>query len=122
MLPSPIGGDAWKSDARTMLTPQSDPRWSYHRRPLHQDSQLRPDPRFLGWYRHEYRMLSPLSHIEIVLTLLKPEGDSGGELDPHGPDAVGNPIGGNVTSDVSGEDVFYEEVSRTLLLEQRSVN
>lgn len=38
-----------------------------------------------------------------------PEGDSGGELDPHGPDAVGNPIGGNVTSDVSGEDVFYEE-------------
>lgn len=41
----------------------------------------------------------------------QPEGDSGGELDPHGPDAVGNPIGGNVTSDVSGEDVFYEEVS-----------
>lgn len=45
----------------------------------------------------------------------QPEGDSGGELDPHGPDAVGNPIGGNVTSDVSGQDVFYEEVSRSSL-------
>jgi hypothetical protein len=51
---------------------------------------------------------------------LQPEGDSGGELDPHGPDAVGNPIGGNVTSDVSGEDVFYEEVS-TFLLQNKAI-
>lgn len=33
----------------------------------------------------------------------------GGELDPHGAENLGNPIGGNVTSDVSGSDVFYEE-------------
>lgn len=38
-----------------------------------------------------------------------PAGDSGGELDPHGAENVGNPIGGNVTSNVSGRDVFYEE-------------
>jgi len=38
-----------------------------------------------------------------------PYGDSGGELDPHGAENVGNPIGGNVTSNVSGQDVFYEE-------------
>ncbi|KAL7414281.1 hypothetical protein BDY24DRAFT_361243 [Mrakia frigida] len=38
-----------------------------------------------------------------------PYGDDGGELDPHGAENLGNPIGGNVTSNVSGEDVFYEE-------------
>lgn len=36
-------------------------------------------------------------------------GDEGGELDPHGATNMGNPIGGNVTSNVSGQDVFYEE-------------
>ena len=36
-------------------------------------------------------------------------GDEGGELDPHGATNMGNPIGGNVTSNISGEDVFYEE-------------
>ncbi|WWC92559.1 uncharacterized protein L201_007518 [Kwoniella dendrophila CBS 6074] len=36
-------------------------------------------------------------------------GDSGGELDPHGAENLGNPIGGNVTSNVEGKDVFYEE-------------
>lgn len=36
-------------------------------------------------------------------------GDYGGELDPHGAYGTGNPIGGNVTSNISGKDVFYEE-------------
>lgn len=36
-------------------------------------------------------------------------GDEGGELDPHGATGNGNPIGGNVTSNVTGSDVFYEE-------------
>ncbi|CEH14499.1 hypothetical protein CBOM_02340 [Ceraceosorus bombacis] len=36
-------------------------------------------------------------------------GDQGGELDPHGATNMGNPVGGNVTSNVSGKDVFYEE-------------
>ena len=41
---------------------------------------------------------------------MQPYGDSGGELDPHGAENVGNPIGGNVTSNVpTGGDVFYEE-------------
>lgn len=39
-----------------------------------------------------------------------PAGDTGGELDPHGEKNLGNPIGGNVTTDVAtGSDVFYEE-------------
>lgn len=38
-----------------------------------------------------------------------PYGDDGGELDPHGAENLGNPIGGNVTSNVTGSDVFYEE-------------
>lgn len=37
------------------------------------------------------------------------EGDTGGELDPHGATNLGNPHGGNVTSNVTGKDVFYEE-------------
>lgn len=37
------------------------------------------------------------------------KGDSGGELDPHGATGEGNPVGGNVTSNVEGKDVFYEE-------------
>ncbi|OCF54585.1 glycoprotein [Kwoniella mangroviensis CBS 10435] len=37
------------------------------------------------------------------------DGDAGGELDPHGAENLGNPIGGNVTSNVGGSDVFYEE-------------
>ncbi|KAJ9105953.1 hypothetical protein QFC19_003287 [Naganishia cerealis] len=36
-------------------------------------------------------------------------GDEGGELDPHGATGDGNPVGGNVTSNVSGTDVHYEE-------------
>ncbi|ODN79156.1 glycoprotein [Cryptococcus wingfieldii CBS 7118] len=37
------------------------------------------------------------------------QGDEGGELDPHGAENLGNPIGGNATSNVEGRDVFYEE-------------
>jgi hypothetical protein len=37
-------------------------------------------------------------------------GDNGGELDPHGATGQGNPVGGNVTTNVAtGSDVFYEE-------------
>lgn len=37
-------------------------------------------------------------------------GDSGGELDPHGAENKGNPVGGNVTTNIAtGNDVFYEE-------------
>ena len=37
------------------------------------------------------------------------DGDEGGELDPHGATGDGNPIGGNVTSNISGSDVHYQE-------------
>ena len=37
------------------------------------------------------------------------KGDHGGELDPHGATGQGNPIGGNVTSNVTGKDVSYQE-------------
>lgn len=37
------------------------------------------------------------------------DGDHGGELDPHGQTNKGNPVGGNVTSNISGKDVFYQE-------------
>jgi hypothetical protein len=36
-------------------------------------------------------------------------GDLGGELDPHGATGLGNPVGGNVTTNASGQDVSYEE-------------
>lgn len=39
-----------------------------------------------------------------------PAGDTGGELDPHGAENKGNPVGGNVTTNLAtGQDVFYEE-------------
>lgn len=36
-------------------------------------------------------------------------GDTGGELDPHGATGKGNPIGGMVSSNITGKDVFYKE-------------
>jgi hypothetical protein len=41
-----------------------------------------------------------------------PNQDFGGELDPHGATGAGNPIGGNVTTNATGSDVFYEEWMR----------
>ncbi|KAF6747512.1 hypothetical protein DFP72DRAFT_1075184 [Ephemerocybe angulata] len=38
-----------------------------------------------------------------------PNGDYGGELDPHGQFGAGNPIGGNVTSNVTGSDQHFAE-------------
>lgn len=38
-----------------------------------------------------------------------PAGDFGGELDPHGAFGSGNPIGGNVTSDITGSDQHFAE-------------
>lgn len=37
------------------------------------------------------------------------QGDEGGELDPHGATGLGNPVGGNVTNNRTGSDLFYEE-------------
>ncbi|KNZ79040.1 hypothetical protein J132_04740 [Termitomyces sp. J132] len=38
-----------------------------------------------------------------------PEGDFGGELDPHGAFGSGNPIGGNITSNITGSDENFAE-------------
>ncbi|KAH9483151.1 hypothetical protein JR316_0005254 [Psilocybe cubensis] len=38
-----------------------------------------------------------------------PANDFGGELDPHGAYGTGNPIGGNVTSNVTGDDENFAE-------------
>jgi len=38
-----------------------------------------------------------------------PAGDFGGELDPHGAYGTGNPIGGNVTSNITGADENFAE-------------
>lgn len=46
------------------------------------------------------------------------DGDYGGELDPHGAKDLGNPIGGNVTSNISGEATFYEEWMEFISYEQ----
>ena len=35
--------------------------------------------------------------------------DEGGELDPHGATGDGNPIGGNITCNATGQDVSYQE-------------
>ncbi|KAG7085464.1 hypothetical protein E1B28_003025 [Marasmius oreades] len=36
-------------------------------------------------------------------------GDFGGELDPHGAEGLGNPVGGNITVNINGEDKNVEE-------------
>jgi hypothetical protein len=41
--------------------------------------------------------------------LFIPDGDFGGELDPHGAFGSGNPIGGNVTTNVTGSDINIAE-------------
>jgi hypothetical protein len=41
------------------------------------------------------------------LNLIK--GDFGGELDPHGAEGLGNPVGGNVTVNINGEDKNVQE-------------
>jgi hypothetical protein len=89
---------------------QTHPRWCHHRRPLHPNASVRSDSRFLGRYQDEHReWRSYPRHCQILISR-QPDGDSGGELDPHGAENVGNPIGGNVTSNVpTGSDVFYEE-------------
>ncbi|TEB25734.1 hypothetical protein FA13DRAFT_1637040 [Coprinellus micaceus] len=38
-----------------------------------------------------------------------PAGDAGGELDPHGQFGGGNPIGGNVTSNITGRNEHFAE-------------
>ncbi|KAJ8092071.1 hypothetical protein AAF712_011837 [Marasmius tenuissimus] len=38
-----------------------------------------------------------------------PNGDFGGELDPHGAQGLGNPVGGNITVNINGEDKNVEE-------------
>jgi hypothetical protein len=38
-----------------------------------------------------------------------PQGDQGGELDPHGAYGSGNPIGGNVTTNITGHDLNVGE-------------
>ena len=47
--------------------------------------------------------LGDFTHINIK------DGDYGGELDPHGATGLGNPVGGNVTTNATGSDVSYEE-------------
>ncbi|TIA99997.1 hypothetical protein E3P94_01913 [Wallemia ichthyophaga] len=37
------------------------------------------------------------------------DGDAGGELDPHGATGEGNPVGGNVTAVLDGQEQSYEE-------------
>ena len=38
------------------------------------------------------------------------DGDYGGELDPHGATGEGNPVGGNVTTNITtGSDLNYQE-------------
>ncbi|TIA92223.1 hypothetical protein E3P81_01570 [Wallemia ichthyophaga] len=46
------------------------------------------------------------------------DGDYGGELDPHGAEGNGNPVGGNVTSNITGDAVFYEEWMEFISYEQ----
>lgn len=44
-----------------------------------------------------------------LTNLFIPNGDFGGELDPHGAFGSGNPIGGNVTTNITGSDINVAE-------------
>lgn len=88
-----------------------------HRRPRHQAPKLPlthsliPD----GTIQAAQFIRTP-SYVQVAgwwdgTKLNIPHGDNGGELDPHGATGEGNPVGGNVTTNIQGKqgDTFYEE-------------
>ena len=84
------------------------PRWHVLFRPLCQDSPLRSGDGVSPDISHSSYHLTLLSLGDFTKINIANQ-DEGGELDPHGATGLGNPIGGNVTSNVSGSDVHYEE-------------
>ncbi|KAH9946567.1 hypothetical protein B0H21DRAFT_693433 [Amylocystis lapponica] len=49
-----------------------------------------------------------------------PAGDEGGELDPHGATGAGNPVGGNVTTNITGSDINIAEWMQYISYNQAS--
>ncbi|SNX85343.1 uncharacterized protein MEPE_04052 [Melanopsichium pennsylvanicum] len=73
------------------------------------DARVIPDGSVTGAHFVKTPLYVQLMAVGDFTTIGFMNGDEGGELDPHGATNMGNPVGGNVTSNVSGEDVFYEE-------------
>ncbi|TFK38564.1 hypothetical protein BDQ12DRAFT_683842 [Crucibulum laeve] len=73
------------------------------------NARLIPDGTFTG-----VSFLKTDFYVQVMgygdLTKLNiPAGDFGGELDPHGALGDGNPVGGNVTSNITGSDQSFAE-------------
>ncbi|TIA82014.1 hypothetical protein E3P98_01665 [Wallemia ichthyophaga] len=82
------------------------------------DARLIPDGTFTGVH-----FITTPFYVQVVgwgdLTKIGlQDADYGGELDPHGATGEGNPIGGNVTSNVSGTDENYAEWMEFISYEQ----
>ncbi|PFH47151.1 hypothetical protein AMATHDRAFT_152856 [Amanita thiersii Skay4041] len=73
------------------------------------NARLIPDGTFTGLSFLKTDMYIQIMGYGNLTQLNIPYGDYGGELDPHGAYGTGNPIGGNVTSNISGTDLNYQE-------------
>ena len=93
---------------RTPKQRSSYSRWCSPSCPLCQDPLICPGPGVGSFISLSDDSADALSWGDFTKMNVA-EGDMGGELDPHGATGNGNPVGGNVTSNISGEDVHYEE-------------
>jgi len=76
---------------------------------LRNDARLIPDDTFYAAHFVTTPLYVQITGFGDFTKINIPYGDEGGELDPHGATGLGNPIGGNVTSNVTGSDVSYQE-------------
>lgn len=65
-------------------------------------TRLIPEGTITGAHWVQTPKFVQITGVGDLTSLLIPEGDSGGELDPHGADGLGNPIGGLMFSDAFG--------------------
>ncbi|KAH7102604.1 ricin B lectin domain-containing protein [Auriculariales sp. MPI-PUGE-AT-0066] len=83
---------------------------SYCLKPSHGARPI-PDGTFTGVHLVKTPEYVQISGVGDFTKINIPVGDFGGELDPHGPTAMGNPIGGLVYGNIHGPDVQYHEWS-----------
>lgn len=73
------------------------------------DARVIPDGTFTSVHFVKTPLYWQIQGLGDLTNLNIASGDEGGELDPHGSTGLGNPVGGNVTTNATGADVSYEE-------------